>query len=219
MSIWKGFLRWISALEWWCTVGDTPTGNNQHRQIHPENFVRPPHPSLAVIVPPPPPILFSSPSLIPCHSPHPSVSVALFHLSLFQNVESLLRGETATAEQFLCLRPIARPLIELQLLIKMSESSALWGPEALFNPLRLLLTLALPLHPLSPCLSPLIAIDFLHPHFIFLWLRQGHGPSCLLEATCCSSLCVCTGGGVHALMHVRALRGPCQERTVSSLLH
>lgn len=160
---------------------DTTTGNNQHRQIHHENSVGPLHPSVAVIVPP---ILFSNPSLIPCHSPHPSVSVALFHLPLFQNVESLLRGETATAERFLCLWPIACPLIELQLLIKMSESSALWGPEALFNPLRLLLTLALPLHPLplSPCLSPLIAIDFLHPHFIFLSLRQGHSRSTRLPA-------------------------------------
>lgn len=143
-----------------------------------ESLLQPLHPSVSVIVPLPSPCLVFHPSLIPCHSPHPSVSVALFHPSLFQNVESLLRGETASAEQFLCLRPIACPLIELQLLIKMSESSALWGPEALFNPLRLRLTLALPLHPLSlsPCLTPLIAIDFLHPRFIFLPLRQGRSP-------------------------------------------
>lgn len=129
-------------------------------------------------------ILFSIRPLLFSHSPHPSVSVALFHLTLFQNVESLLRGETATAEQFLCLGPIACPLIELQLLIKMSESSALWGPEALFNPLCLLLTLTLPLHPfpLSPSLTPLIAIDFLHPHFIFLSLRQGQSSTRPLPA-------------------------------------
>lgn len=143
-----------------------------------ETLLHPLHPSVSVIVPPPSLCLVFHPSLIPCHTPHPSVSVALFHPGLFQNVESLLRGEMATAEQFLCLRPIACPLIELQLLIKMSESSALWGPEALFNPLRLLLTLALPLHSLSlslslsvslsPCLTPLIAIDFLQPRFIFL---------------------------------------------------
>lgn len=82
----------------------------------------------------------------------PSVSATLFHFTQSQNVESLLRGEAVTAEQFLCLWPISCPLIELQLLIKMSESSAFWGPEALFNPLRLLFTLTLPLHPLPPVL-------------------------------------------------------------------
>lgn len=92
----------------------------------------------------------------------------------------------------------------------MSESSALWGPEALFNPLRLLLTLALPLHPLplSPCLSPLIAIDFRHPHFIFLSLRQGQSRSRPLPdgEQHAALLSVCTGCGVRTQMHVKVLR-------------
>lgn len=90
--------------------------------------------------------------LSPRHSSQPSISATLLHLTLSQNVESLLRGEAVTAEQFLCLWPISRPLIELQLLIKMSESSAFWGPEALFNPCCLLFTHTLPLHPLFPVL-------------------------------------------------------------------
>lgn len=92
----------------------------------------------------------------------------------------------------------------------MSESSALWGPEALFNPLRLLLVLALPLHPLplSPCLTPLIAIDFLQLRFIFLSLygKDGGEPDpCLLESRA-AVLSVCIGCDVRAQVHVKVLR-------------
>lgn len=146
-----------------------------------ETLLHPLHPPVSVIVLPHHSVLFSNRPLF--------LVIPHIHLSLLpsstpacsKNVESLLRGETATAEQFLCLQPIACPLIELQLLIKMSESSALWGPEALFNPLRLLLTLALPLHPvsLSPCLTPRLPLT---SSILVLSLsgKDGAQPDCIL---------------------------------------
>lgn len=118
-------------------------------------------------------------SLLPRHSSQPSIAATLLHLTQSRHVESLLRGEPVTAEQFLCLWPISRPLIEPQLLIKMSESSAFWGPEALFNPCCLLLahthisaksSISFPFH---------FPLQMTSPHFGF-GLR-GNCPECLAQ--------------------------------------
>lgn len=90
-----------------------------------------------------------------------------------------------TAEQFRCLWPISRPLIEPQLLIKMSESSAFWGPEALFNPCCLLLAHALTYTHTHISAKSSISFPFhfplqmTSPHFGF-GLR-GNCPECLAQ--------------------------------------